>query len=328
MSESPRPRYLLNLVLFLATVVTTTMQGALDAGSIWKLKAGLSFSLPLMAILVAHEMGHYVAARIHRVPASLPYFIPLPVIGFLGTMGAVITQEGTADRRKLIDIGAAGPLAGVVVAIPVLWYGLAHSPVQALVGIGNQEGNSILYALLKRAITGAWLPAHGRDVILHPAAQAGWGGLLVTMLNLIPIGQLDGGHVAQAFFGNRYERVAAFLHRSLPVLAVGVFVALFGVARKELAGYVPVGPDPPTAFKVAFSAAAFWLMWAAILLVMRRVSGGQYHPPVDEQPLPRSRQALFWIVCVTFLLTFMPVPLRISVGQADISRRPAPAAAP
>ena len=124
---------ILNIVLFVATLVTTTIQGAImqhGSGSIFPLTDGLSFSIPLLAILFCHEMGHYVAARIHGVPASLPYFVPLPPgIGLFGTMGAVILQSRTTDRRKLIDIGAAGPLAGLVVAIPVLAYGLHLSQV-------------------------------------------------------------------------------------------------------------------------------------------------------------------------------------------------------
>jgi membrane-associated protease RseP (regulator of RpoE activity) len=328
MNDRPRPKYLLNLVLFVATVLSTTLQGALDAQGPFahRLVEGLAFSMPLMAILVSHEFGHYFAARAHGVPASLPYFIPFPVIGLLGTMGAVITQEATSDRKKLIDIGAAGPLAGVVVAIPVLWYGLAHSPVQPLVGFGYQEGNSIGYALLKRAITGAWLPGGGRDVMIGPVAKAGWGGLLVTMLNLIPIGQLDGGHVATAYFGNRYARAARVLHRTLPALAAAIFVFLFAFARRALIGHT--SPTAPSAFEVAVQPALFWLTWAGLLMLMKRMAGGVYHPPVDDRPLPRSRRVLFWVVCVTFLLTFMPVPLRISIGQADISRRAVPTAAP
>jgi membrane-associated protease RseP (regulator of RpoE activity) len=326
MSEPHRPRYLLNLVLFLATVLTTLAQGAayVHNGPIGRIWDGWVYSVPLLAILVCHEFGHYFAARAHGVPASLPYFIPLPPpIGLLGTMGAVITQEGSSDRRKLIDIGAAGPLAGLVVAIPVLWYGLTLSHVQPPVGGGLQEGNSIVYALLKRTVTGQWLPGHGQDVLLHPTAWAGWAGLLVTMLNLLPIGQLDGGHVFTAYFGNRYERVARVLHRALPLLGLAAFAFAYLEVRRELPGQSTLD-----ALSMAVQPAIFWLMWAAILLAMKRATGGAYHPPVDDRPLPRSRRVLFWIVCVTFLLTFMPVPLRISIGKADIPRRPAPAAAP
>lgn len=313
----PRPRYLVNLLLFLATVLSTTAHGAsyVHEGPIGRLADGLVYSVPLMAILVCHELGHYFAARYHGVPASLPYFIPLPPpVGFLGTMGAVITQEATADRKKLMDIAAAGPLAGLVVAIPVLWYGIGQSELGPTVGGGLQEGDSVLYALLKRAVTGEWLPGNGRDVKLHPAALAGWAGLLVTMLNLIPIGQLDGGHVATAYFGNRYARVAAVLHRGLPVLSVVVLVAVCVSARRTMDA-LGISASPRELLEIGLMPAVAWLVWAALLLAMKRLSGGEYHPPVDDTPLPRSRRALFWVVCVTFVLTFMPVPLRKSVGK-------------
>jgi membrane-associated protease RseP (regulator of RpoE activity) len=323
-------KHRLHILLFLATVLTTTAQGAIDVhrGAIWPIWDGWTYSVPLLAILLCHEFGHYIAARIHGVPASLPYFIPLPPpIGLLGTMGAVITQEATSDRKKLIDIGAAGPLAGLAVAIPVLLIGLSLSPVVAIPGGGLQEGNSVLYALLKRTVTGQWLPSQGIDVNLHPTAMAGWAGLLVTMLNLIPIGQLDGGHIATAYFGNGYKRIAGVLHQGLPVLAGVTFLSVY---RTVVGDLTSLSPDEAkwASVSIAFTPAFFWLMWAAVLLAMKRVSGDQYHPPVDEVPLPRSRRRLFWVACVTFVLTFMPVPLRFNVGKADISRRAAPAAAP
>jgi membrane-associated protease RseP (regulator of RpoE activity) len=307
---------LLNLALFLATLLTTTMQGALERhsnGSMFPLTDGLSFSLPLMAILLCHEMGHYVAARWHRVPASLPYFVPLPPgIGLFGTMGAVILQSRTSDRRKLIDIGAAGPLAGLAVAIPVLMYGLSISQVQPMVAGGLQEGNSILYAVLKRVILGAWLPGGGRDVILHPTAMAGWAGLLVTMLNLLPVGQLDGGHVAIAYFGNRYGRASRILQNLLPLFALAVGVAVYTDVAAELARLG--GALPVSAVNIATAAGMPWLMWFVLLALLRRLSGGIDHPPVDDRPLPASRAGLFWLVFVTFVIIFMPVPLRASLG--------------
>jgi len=305
----------LNLALFLATLLTTTMQGALQRhgfDSMFPLADGLSFSLPLMAILLCHEMGHYLAARRHHVPASLPYFVPLPpFIGF-GTMGAVILQSRTSDRRKLIDIGAAGPLAGLAVAIPVLVYGLSISPVQPLVGVGDQEGNSILYAVLKRAVHGAWLPGGGSDVMLHPTAMAGWAGLLVTMLNLLPVGQLDGGHVAIAYFGNRYGRASRILQNLLPVFALAVAGAAYVDAAAKLARLG--GGLPISALSVAVAAGAPWLMWFVLLTLLRRLSGGIDHPPVDDRPLPASRVGLFWLVFVTFAIIFMPIPWRPSLG--------------
>jgi membrane-associated protease RseP (regulator of RpoE activity) len=307
---------LLNIVLFLTTLLTTTAQGALAQhadGGMFPLVDGLSFSIPLMAILFCHEMGHYIAARIHRVPASLPYFVPLPPgFGLFGTMGAVILQSRTSDRRKLIDIGAAGPLAGLLVAIPVLAYGLHLSPIGPIAG-QYQEGNSLLYAVLKRLVCGMWLPAQGIDVNLHPVAFAGWAGLFVTMLNLIPISQLDGGHVAIAFFGNAYGRASQFLRRMLLPLAVGVTAAVYLSTRHELehAGLTNMS----VAWYAAVTAGAQWLVWYVMLGLLRRLSGGIDHPPVDDRPLPQSRALLFWAVVLSFVLIFMPVPLRPAVGS-------------
>jgi membrane-associated protease RseP (regulator of RpoE activity) len=257
-------------------------------------------------------MGHYIAARIHRVPASLPYFVPLPPgIGLFGPMGAVILQSRTSDRRKLIDIGAAGPLAGLVVAIPVLVYGLHLSPVGPIEG-GFQEGNSLLYALLKRMVCGLWLPDRGIDVNLHPIAFAGWAGLFVTMLNLIPISQLDGGHVAIAFMGNGYGRISPLLRRLLLPLAVVVTVTVYFTTAREIARAGLDGRLSPWA--IAIPAGMQWLVWYVMLGLLRRLSGGIDHPPVDDRPLPASRSILFGTVVATFVLIFMPVPLRTNVG--------------
>lgn len=185
MSERAK-RILIHAGLFVACCVTTTLAG------------GVAFGATLMAILACHELGHYVAARVRGVDASLPYFIPLPPIGTFGTLGAVIRMgKPIEDRNALFDVGAAGPIAGLVVAIPLLAVGLSLSTVGPSPADGSQEGNSVLYALLKYAVLGRWLPSDGVDVQLHPMALAAWFGLLVTMINLMPIGQLDGGHVAR-----------------------------------------------------------------------------------------------------------------------------------
>jgi membrane-associated protease RseP (regulator of RpoE activity) len=313
--------------LFLGTFLTTTAAGALYVHGqmgggdvdIRPIGDGLSYSLPLMLILLCHELGHYVVARLHGVDASLPYFIPLPPSFGLGTMGAVIGMRNvTRDRKKLIDIGAAGPLAGLAVAIPVIWYGLAHSRVGPLVAGGQQEGNSILYALLKHAVKGAWLPDGHQDVFLHPTAWAGWAGLLVTMINLLPIGQLDGGHVATAYFGNRYNRIALRLHRLLPIGAVVVFAWVLHAVRAEAGP----GLDPMLAYSYAAGAALPWLVWSLLVAILRRASGGGNHPPVDDTPLPASRKVLFWFVVVVFLAVFMPVPFRATLAGAPPTEPP------
>ena len=327
-------RLLLHVGLFLATFLTTTAAGAIyvhgqfggDSGweAILPISDGLSYSLPLMLILLCHELGHYLVARYHGVDASLPYFIPLPPMFGLGTMGALIGMRNvTADRKKLLDIGAAGPLAGLLVAIPVICYGLAHSRVGPLTPGGLQEGNSILYALLKRAIKGAWLPDGHSDVFLHPTAWAGWAGLLVTMINLIPVGQFDGGHVAVAYFGNRYNRVAERLHKLLPLGAVAVFLWVMHLLRAEAAGHW----DQSTGVWLAASSTLPWLVLYLVFGFIRRLSGGEYHPPVDDVPLPRSRRALFWVMVLVIIGVFMPVPYRMTYVGGDAASPPSPPAA-
>jgi membrane-associated protease RseP (regulator of RpoE activity) len=268
---------------------------------------GLIYSVPLMLILLCHELGHYVVARRHGVDASLPYFIPFPF--GLGTMGAVIgMRQSTTDRKQLIDVGAAGPLAGLVVAIPVLVVGLMLSKLGPRVH-GSEalmEGNSILYAVVKRLIKGIWLPSSDADVELHPMAYAGWAGLLITMINLLPIGQLDGGHIATAYFGNRYARFANWLRRLLPLMAIGVYFWVLHVVKGEMGS----AWAPDVGQKVAMGASIFWLVWFVMVSLMRTMTGGVNHPPVDEKPLPRSRRALFWLMVVVFVAVFMPVPMR------------------
>lgn len=308
--------------LFLATVITTTAAGAMQihpSGDIAPLADGLSFSVPLLLILLFHEYGHYIAARLHKVPASLPYFIPLPPgIGLFGTMGAVIKMPGSpTDRRKLIDIGASGPLAGLFVAIPVLLYGLSKSQVLPMSPTGMQEGNSLLYLGLKFITTGRWLPDGTYDVNLHPTAFAGWAGLLVTMLNLLPFGQLDGGHIMVARFGNGYSKIAAKLHRLLLILAGGVFVFTYVlVSRAAGLGRGPVaGGEPLPAYVVALQACMPWLLWFAMVRILRRLGGGEEHPPVDDKELGWGRRILFVVVVVAFVAIFMPIPLRVSLGS-------------
>jgi membrane-associated protease RseP (regulator of RpoE activity) len=307
-----RPPLILHAALFLATFLTTTMSGALTmhqaTGDIAPINDGLSYSVPLMLILLCHELGHYFAARWHGVDASLPFFIPFPPWFGIGTMGAVIQmRRATTDRKKLIDVGAAGPLAGLAVAIPVILYGLARSKVGPLQP-GELEGNSILYAFLKHASKGLWLPDAHQDVFLHPTARAGWVGLLVTMINLLPIGQLDGGHVATAYFGNRYNAFARRLHALMPFVGVGVFFwarHLYGV---EMGAHY----NERAALALSLWAAVPWLVWYMLVGAVRRASGGVNHPPVLPRPLPASRKALFWIMVVVFVSIFMPIPLRAS----------------
>lgn len=277
--------------LFVACCVTTTWFG------------GPAFGATLMTILLCHELGHYVIGRRRHVEVSLPYFIPLPPQISLGTLGAVIRMNKPIhDRGALFDVGAAGPIAGLVVALPLLVIGLTLSDVGPSQPGSQLEGNSILYALLKYAVFGRWLPGEGVDVQLHPMAFAAWVGLLVTMINLMPIGQLDGGHVARAALGDRHERWSSRLHLLLPVIGVVAGTVMFVVARDA-------GKDVAAALSYASHGAVPWTMWALLLGWMRQ-RAGEYHPAVGEEPLDPTRKRLALGVLVLFVLIATPVPFR------------------
>lgn len=306
--------WLTHLALFVLTVLSVFHHGALMAlassgeAQSFRLDGflkpsflahGASYAVPLMAILLTHEFGHFFTAKYHRVPASLPYFLPLPVVGW-GTLGAVIAMRGAIRSRKAVfDIGASGPIAGLCVAIPVLIWGLAHSSVEALPPTGyDQEGQSLLYSLLKRVIVGP-IP-DGYDVILHPTALAGWFGLLMTMINLVPFGQLDGGHIAYALFGERQNVYGRWLRRGLLLLVAYnlvrfVLPVLLGRSHLDLA--------------TAVMNSVFWLLWFTVLGFISRASGGADHPPCDPGELDAPRRWLAWACLALFVLLFMPTPL-------------------
>jgi membrane-associated protease RseP (regulator of RpoE activity) len=300
-----------NLLLFILTILSVLLAGELYdysgpltvRGLIVNLPRGLPFAISLLAILTAHEFGHYLVARYHKTEVTLPFFIPFPGSVF-GTMGAFIQmKEPPRNRRTMADIALAGPLAGLLVAVPVLLIGLAISPVEQL-PITPQagmvlEGNSILYLLAKWVVKGELLPAPdsyqgmapalywlryvltglpapfgGRDVILSPVAWAGWAGLLVTALNLIPAGQLDGGHLMYVLLGARVRRLWPFL-----------------VGALALMGFLWQG----------------WWLWAALLFVLGRT----HAEPLDEiTPLDPRRKLLALLGLLVFILVFMPVPLK------------------
>ncbi|MCB0012548.1 MAG: site-2 protease family protein, partial [Anaerolineales bacterium] len=256
-----------NLYLFLGTILTTLLVGytiwlgeqsnpTWVWGEVWR---GWPFSLSILLILGAHELGHYFAARYHGVPVSLPYFIPFPSI--IGTMGAVIVQRAPAkNKRALFDVGAAGPLAGLVFAIPIVLIGLATSQVAPIPPIGMREGNSVIYALAKLLVFGELLPAGGRDVFINQLATAGWAGLLITGLNLLPVGQLDGGHITYVLFG---EKANYFYWPALIGLAMLAFLI----------------PD----------AAITWAIWIGLLFFF----GRRHAVPLDTvTPLDPKRRAL------------------------------------
>ena len=309
--ELPPIRWLRPIVLFVLTVLSVFLTGALYAtphldplggvngllGTLRALPSGWTFAVPLMTILLCHEFGHFFAARYHRVPASLPHFIPVPLVSPFGTMGAVIGMRGRIrSRDALLDIGAAGPLAGLVVALPVLIYGLAGSTIDVPSPHSAQEGQSLLYLLLKRIVLGP-IPVD-RDVMLNPIAFAGWSGLFVTALNLLPVGQLDGGHVAYALLGPKQNRIARWVHWSLlAVFAYNLVHFFWPVVRTQR--WAEAGQ--------AFSNSVFWLMWFGLLHLLSRL-GGRDHPPTDAGDLSTGRKVVAVITLVLFVLLFMPTP--------------------
>ena len=302
-----RPRAWINGLLFVLTVVSTLFVGALygeaaasvtSAGDLLRpsfLLTGWPFAATLLGILAAHEFGHYFAARYHKVGVTLPYFIPMP-FGF-GTLGAFIRMtEPVPDRRKLFDIGVAGPIAGLILAVPLLFVGLSTSPMMVPPSSPGAmlEGNSILYYTAKFLVFGKVLPnpLTGEDVLMNQVTFAAWIGLLVTALNLLPVGQLDGGHTVFALFGEKA--------RYINMVAISV-LALFAVAS-----LAPVQTILPVAERVGFNG---WFVW--LLLIMLVI--GPFHPPAldDVTRLDFKRRLVGYAVIVIFILTFVPVPMRI-----------------
>ena len=272
-------------VLFALTVLSVVYVGAQLSADVYatglNLLDGIPYAVSLLAILMAHEMGHYLVGRRLRAPLSLPYFLPLPVPP-LGTLGAVITMSGPVrNRRHLLAIAAAGPLAGLVVAIPVLLIGLSMSEVQPLPTTGQfmAEGNSLLYLALKFITFGQLLPSGGLDVVVSPIAFAGWAGILITGLNLIPAGQLDGGHIVYALVGARYARYVLYA-----VLAALAVLAIFWQG---------------------------WLLWMVLIFLFGRTRLA----PLDEITELTTPQKVFAAaMLVLFFVVFTPVPLSVVGG--------------
>jgi membrane-associated protease RseP (regulator of RpoE activity) len=297
--RQPRPPIRLpplNVALFLLTFLTTTMAGADSAGapvilgvpaSLTNLAAGLPFSIPLMLILFAHEMGHYLTSRRYGVDSSLPYFIPAPFpsLFFVGTFGAFIRmRRPPRTRREMFDIGAAGPWAGFVVAVIASIIGLARSQVTPLDTSqgGLFLGNSMLFWGVSRVVLG--VDPNSVNVNVHPIALAGWIGLLVTAINLLPVGQLDGGHVVYSLFGGRWHRIisrAAWIGCGLMVLI-------------------------PYLLHLAFWGG--WLLWFVLLIGL-----GLGHPATTDTDLPLRgpRKVCAWATIVLFVVTFTPVPVSV-----------------
>jgi len=293
-----KQRYWLHGLMFLLTLLTTTIVGArmqynfdhnlpffdfardlAEFVSFWKnpafLLQGLGFSLTLLAILLAHEFGHYLACVHYRVDASLPYFLPAPT--FTGTLGAFIRIRAPIyTKRVLFDVGVAGPLAGFVVLLPALAIGLAFSKI--IPGIGTHGavrfGTPALLWLMERAVFPGVSTA---DIYLHPVARAAWIGILATALNLLPIGQLDGGHILYSMAGGRHKLLSR----------------LFTVLLLPMSFFWPG-----------------WLVWAVLLLLF-----GMRHPSIyDPAELSPGRKKLAWLSLAIFLLCFTLVPIAYTGG--------------
>lgn len=275
-----------NLGLFIATVASVCMTGMLGAIETPKgasftdtlvyafqhitaksLISGAQFAGTLLTILVAHELGHYIAARIHKVDASLPFFIPMPLISPFGTMGAVIRMRGVIPtRRALLDIGASGPLAGLAFAIPLYAWGVSHSTFVPLVENDNltELGESVLIKVVDHFLMP---PApEGMIAVYSPVAYAAWGGFFVTMINLLPVGQLDGGHVAYALFGPKQNRYALIVHRAMLVF---FFVIIAGHVGRDFAAHLGFNI---LLFGRHIANALPWLVWFQLLAVLGAAS--------------------------------------------------------
>lgn len=295
-AQKPRPFPIYpNIVLFVLTIFSVLFTGTTIAiGEIGlddplraaqisssltnimqELWRGAPYALSILLILVPHEMAHYLMMRRHKAHATLPYFIPAFLISPFGTFGAAIMlRESLKNRRTLLDVGASGPIVGFLIAVPIVLIGLATSRVIPITPGGLVEGNSLIYALAKIAVFGRMLPDGNVDVIVNQLAWAGWTGLFVTALNLIPLGQLDGGHVLYALFGDR-ARVVYF-----PLLGAMLLLALFLSST-----------------------------WALFLLLLFFV-GRFYAVPLDNiTPLDPRRRLVAIFALLIFVVSFTPIPI-------------------
>ena len=288
-------------LLFLLTIVTTTLVGADQyAGFLADFKQpgplpmsvsslllrGLWYSGTILGILGCHELGHYFACRYYDVDASLPYFLPVP-ISITGTLGAFIRiREPIPQKRMLFDIGIAGPIAGFLVAVPALFFGVAMSHVVPLPAnfVGYELGEPLLFKLSSQLIWGT-IP-EGYSLNMHPVAFAAWFGLLATAWNLIPAGQLDGGHIAYSVLGRR-----------------STYLTFVMIACGAALSFVSTN----------------WIAWTVLMIVMLAAFGPRHPPTIDEHvPLDRTRTILAVVAFAMFALSFTPVPIAEFIGKTRV----------
>ena len=299
--------YTLNISLFILTFFTTTLAGVqwlnkdpLELANFW---LGLPYSISLLAVLAAHEFGHYFAAKYHKVTATLPYFIPAPpfLVNPFGTLGAVIRiRSSFSSKKSLFDIGIAGPIAGFLVTIIVLIYGFLTLPDKSYIFHIHPEymvkgeiptngftfGQSIFFYCMTKLFTWHGFVPPMNEIYHYPYLCVGWFGLFVTALNLMPVGQLDGGHIIYALIGGKRQTIIAKIFFGL-LIAVGLLslIPFFG-------------------FKLYLGSTG-WLLWAAILYFVIKLKHPEIH---DDTALTPTRTFLGWLAFITFILTFPPVP--------------------
>jgi membrane-associated protease RseP (regulator of RpoE activity) len=287
-----------NVVLLVLTVISTLYAGAqwYHIQGIWqnplRMLEAWPFAAAVLGVLATHELGHYVMTRYHGVDATLPYFIPMPSL--IGTMGAVIRMKGQMpDREALFDIGVAGPLAGLVATVVVTAIGLTLSPEPVPAWVMNDPANVQIefgYPPLLEFI--AWAlgerTTYGPGQSIHPIVIGGWVGMFVTFLNLIPVGQLDGGHIVRAMLGEQQERVAALV----PVALFGLAAYVFYVERVS-------------------NASVLWVFWGLLATYVAYVGPAT---PIEDEGLDAKRKALGVLTFVLGILCFTPVPIEIVAG--------------
>jgi len=318
--KKEKNKFFLHIVLFIITFITTTfagMQWILGMGGPYEISTlivGIPYSISILFILACHEFGHYFAAKFHRVKATLPYFIPLPsfpsfFINF-GTMGAVIrTKSPVPTNKAMFDIGVAGPIAGFIASLIVLIYGFTHLPgVQYIISIhpdyfsptygrdalSLQFGDSILFMLLREIFTNPQQFVPPMTEIYHyPYLCVGWFGLFVTSMNMIPVGQLDGGHIVYSMFSSK-------IHYNIALVFMGILIllGLVGIGDSFLSWNSGIGWSG-------------WLFWAMILVFIIKIK----HPPVQTfEPLDSKRMMLGYFSFLIFFISFSPSPISILVN--------------